>query len=188
MIRAARKVSIPYRVPIHIGKLAEHDRIRDRVLQHIEGQDFKPYAVETSYISRCDYESPDGVERAYLRFVRDPIQRHVKRVMRSYGYRSLRIYNFFFQQYETDSRHDWHVHLETQWVGVYYVELPRTTPRTEYLSMTEGTVKAVRTLPCREGDVVLFPSFVIHRAPPNPSRETKTIISFNFDCNIARRF
>ena len=51
--------------------------------------------------------------------------------MAPYGYRSLKVYNFFFQQYERDSRHDWHVHLETQWVGVYYVELPPRTPRTE---------------------------------------------------------
>jgi hypothetical protein len=183
-----RAVRIPYRVPIHIKKLEEHDRIKEGILDAIKGQDFKPYTVETSYITRCDYESPKDVERAYLRLVRDPIRQHVERVMKSYGYRSSKIYNFFFQQYETQSRHDWHVHLETQWVGVYYVELPRSTPRTEYLAMTEGQVKEVRAFPCREGDVILFPSFVIHRAPANASRETKTIISFNFDCNIARRF
>jgi ectoine hydroxylase-related dioxygenase (phytanoyl-CoA dioxygenase family) len=54
--------------------------------------------------------------------------------------------------------------------------------------MTGGQVKTVHEFPCREGDVILFPSFVVHRAPSNPSPETKTIISFNFDCNIARRF
>ena len=188
MKTATRDVTVSYRVPIHIGRLAEHDRIKAGILRDIRTQAYGPYAVETSYITRCDYEAPKEIERRYLRLVRRPIHEHIRRVMAPYGYRSLKVYNFFFQQYERDSRHDWHVHLETQWVGVYYVELPRTTPRTEYLQMTGGQVKAVHEFPCREGDVILFPSFVVHRAPSNPSAATKTIISFNFDCNIARRF
>ena len=30
-----------------------------------------------------------------------------------------------------------------------------------------------------EGDVIMFPSFIVHRAPKNNSQEQKTIVSFN---------
>ena len=36
-------------------------------------------------------------------------------------------------------------------------------------------------LNCEEGDIVMFPSFMIHRAPPVQNDKTKTIISFNIE-------
>ena len=36
----------------------------------------------------------------------------------------------------------------------------------------------------KEGDVVMFPSYVIHQAPRNKGVDTKTIISWNSDADI----
>jgi hypothetical protein len=35
----------------------------------------------------------------------------------------------------------------------------------------------------KEGDILIFPSFILHRGKRNKSNKTKTIISFN--CNVA---
>ena len=39
----------------------------------------------------------------------------------------------------------------------------------------------IQELDVEEGDVVAFPSHLIHRAPANPVDIPKTIISFNFN-------
>ena len=56
--------------------------------------------------------------------------------------------------------------------------MPSGTPKTEY---RDPFTDDVHELDVEEGDVVAFPSFLIHRAPPNMIDIPKTIISFNFN-------
>ena len=56
--------------------------------------------------------------------------------------------------------------------------MPPDTPKTEYI---DPFTNDVCELDVQEGDVVAFPSFLVHRAPPNKIDTSKTIISFNFN-------
>ena len=40
------------------------------------------------------------------------------------------------------------------------------------------------TIDAKEGDIVIFPSFIIHRAPKVQSDTRKTIVSFNLEFNL----
>jgi hypothetical protein len=62
------------------------------------------------------------------------------------------------------------------------VDLPEGAPKTQLLNPMNQ--KEIIELDVKEGDVLTFPSFILHRAPNVESNIVKTIISFNSDCNI----
>ena len=72
--------------------------------------------------------------------------------------------------------HNWHIHGEN-YTGVYYLELPDDTPKTELIDQYDKKI----TVKANEGDIVIFPSFIIHRGPKVLNDSRKTIISFNLE-------
>ena len=79
---------------------------------------------------------------------------------------------------------------DTQWTGTIgkveisgtgnaYLELPENSPKTELVNCFNQ--KEIITPDTREGNILIFPSFVIHRAPILKTECRKTIISFNID-------
>ena len=61
---------------------------------------------------------------------------------------------------------------------VYYVELPEMSESTEFLNYGQFNVK--------EGDIIFFPSFLVHRSPKIISNQRKTIIATNFEFWVDR--
>ena len=74
------------------------------------------------------------------------------------------------------------MHTDCQWTSVYYLDLPDLAPKTQLVSPWDN--KTIIKLDIQEGDVITFPSFVIHQAPKNENNKTKTIVSFNSDSDI----
>ena len=92
------------------------------------------------------------------------------------GLTGVRLKQLWFQQYIQNDSHQWHIH-ESNFTGVYYVELnDEENNKTELIS---GDTKL--TPEVKEGDICIFPSFVVHRCPLIQSTKRKTIISYNFD-------
>jgi len=85
-------------------------------------------------------------------------------------------YNREWIQYVKNNTHTWHVHGEN-YTGVYYLEFPKDSPKTELVDQLNLNKKII--IEAVEGDVVIFPSFIIHRSPKVISDLRKTIISFN---------
>ena len=96
-------------------------------------------------------------------------------------YNKLTINNLWFQRYKKNSIHNWHVHGDN-YTGVYYLELPKDNVSclTEFLY--PDNLEKSFSIDANEGDIIFFPSFLIHRAPSLQSKKTKTIISWN--CNF----
>ena len=95
-------------------------------------------------------------------------------------YYGLKITSFgrpWFQQYIQGSDFGWHQH-NGHWAVVYYVELPEMTEATEFLNFGQFNVK--------EGDIIFFPTFLIHRSPVIKSKLQKTIIATNVDFQVDR--
>ena len=65
---------------------------------------------------------------------------------------------------------------------MYYLDLPEDSPKTEWVN---PLTRQVHTFDVKEGDIITFPSWVIHKAPKNESQEMKTIISWNMDVSIS---
>ena len=65
------------------------------------------------------------------------------------------------------------------YTGVYYVEFEKDFPKTELINQFDQNKKII--VDVKEGDIVIFPSFIIHRSPVMKIKKRKTIISFNLE-------
>ena len=91
----------------------------------------------------------------------------------------LNIFNYWFQQYKKKDFHTWHIHGGCNFSCVYYVDIDDNCSKTTF-RLLDGSEFDVAV---KEGDVLVFPSYMPHTSKPNKSNKTKTIISFNMGTN-----
>lgn len=160
--------------PLVINQFSAHKELKEHILRDIANTEAKTITYKDCEISRTDYSC--GGQKPYQDILKEPLVKHMKWQMQQIGYSELIIHNMWFQQYEHNSSHNWHVHHNCQWTNVYYVELDHNNPRTE---IYDRYANKIREVPVWEGCILTMPSQLIHRAPHNLSNTRKTIISFN---------
>ena len=168
--------------PVSIKSFKEHAQLKYQVLDAISKQEnFEHMIAFKSDISKCDWSTSryDG-EREWLKIINYPLAIHLNKWCATMGYQTFGITEIWFQQYATGGQHAWHTH-SNNFTNVYYVNLPEGGAQTEWI---DPTTKHVHTFDVHEGDIITFPSWVIHRAPINESTEIKTIISWNMDVSV----
>ena len=175
------KIDCPY----VIGKFEKHEELKDLVLAAINEQKEFEHLIETEDsvdITRCDWTTSRwDYNRKWFQLLQPYWHDHMTSVSKELGYEFFKLKEIWFQQYEQSSHHGWHVH-GSNWTNVYYLELPTDSPKTEYISPYTQT--DIHTFDIKEGDILTFPSLVIHRAPINLSKGRKTIISWNMDTEL----
>jgi len=171
--------------PYVIGQLEKHKEIKEQVLLEISQQEnFTTLSdpKDDVNISKSDWETSRwDHSRPWANTLMQHLAPHLSDVITLMGYVEFKIHELWFQQYEKDSGHGWHVH-GSNWTNVYYLEFPEDCPKTEFLD--PYTQKTICEFDVKEGDVITFPSYVIHRAPVNNSTNRKTIISWNMDTEL----
>ena len=175
------KIDCPYL----IGRFEKHEELKDLVLAAInEQKEFEHLQEEHDEvdITRCDWTTSRwDYDRKWFQLLQPHWFDHMTKASKELGYDYFRLKEIWFQQYATASQHGWHVH-GSNWTNVYYLELPANSPRTEFINpYTQATIQSFDV---KEGDILTFPSFVIHRAPKNLSTDRKTIISWNMDTEL----
>ena len=167
---------IPF--PISIKPFKEHGQLKQQIMDAISRQENAEHMTAlNSDIIKCDWSTSryDG-DREWLKL----INFHLKDWCNSMGYQTFGITEIWFQQYAKGGKHAWHTH-SNNFTNVYYVHLPEDRTKTEWIN---PVTKDIHTFDVHEGDIITFPSWVIHRAPVNDTEETKTIISWNMDVSI----
>ena len=171
--------------PYVIGNFAQHSDLKDQILTAINEQPEWERLVETNDavdISRCDWStSRYDYSRPWLELLRPSLFKHLEQVTAELKYAEFKIREIWFQQYQHNSVHGWHVH-GSNWTNVYFLELPDDCPKTQFINPYNQV--DVHEFDIKEGDILTFPSFVIHRAPINQSTKRKTIISWNMDTEL----
>ena len=172
-------------MPAVIAPMPEHKLIKDNILNLINldttAERIYEEGSSTLDITRCDYKT--SLEpRTWTTELQPYMMSVMKDVYAELGYQTFNIHNIWFQQYQKGSTHGWHVHTKCQWTNVYYLDMPVNAPKTQLIN--PWNQKDIIEMDVKEGDVLTFPSFVIHRAPVNTSSKLKTIISFNSDSEI----
>ena len=168
---------------IYKTRMREHDNIKKQILDIIETQSNGRRIYDSNFddldITKCDYNTQgfNDSSHRYLPILRPHLLQELDEILPEMGYTKFHITNIWYQQYETDSVHGWHVHTDCQFSAVYYLELPESCPKTEFVIPFDQ--KETLNINVKEGDIVIFPSYCIHRAPKNTSTERKTIISWN---------
>ncbi|AXQ70555.1 2OG-Fe(II) oxygenase [Synechococcus phage S-T4] len=167
--------------------LKNHKHIKETLLKEIE--DIDPNSLdkstdEGSSIYKTDFFTrvnlPTKETPKYFSYYEDNITDFYDHLHKLYYIPSLRIDNFWFQQYVQNDYHDWHIHPWSSLSYVYYVELDDPAYVTEFF---DTKTKKKYQPKAEEGDIIVFDSYLPHRAPKIKSSTRKTIISSNLSFN-----
>ena len=133
-------------------------------------------------ITKADWYNSRDTNREWFKYLVEPLVEQLKEMYLELGYDGFSINEMWFQQYLENSEHGWHSH-SSNFTNVYYLELPEGTPKTQIVSPYDQ--KTIIEVDVEEGDLLIFPSFTLHKAPINKSQNRKTIISYNIDATYS---
>lgn len=163
-----------------ITKFKYHREIKQHLLELINSancQTVVDAGCDTN-ISRADWHDAQNFKREWVKFLTPYLTKPVLEIYKELGYDGYTLHDLWFQQYYKNSGHGWHTH-SANFTNVYYLDLPAGSPKTKIVSPYNQT--DIIEVEVEEGDILVFPSFVIHKAPPNLINERKTIISYNIN-------
>tara|TARA_R100001086_G_scaffold229483_1_gene149387 strand:+ start:2310 stop:2897 length:588 start_codon:yes stop_codon:yes gene_type:complete len=125
-----------------------------------------------------DWSQSEDMNRPWAKLISPFLKKHFNNCAFQLNYQHSQIRSLWFQQYEKGDTHGWHIH-GNNYTGVYYLELPRGAPSTELINQFSQNKKIM--IGATEGEIIIFPSFIVHRSPKMIKDVRKTIISFNID-------
>lgn len=161
-----------------ISKFKYHEQVRDNLLNLISNSKYSSlnFPKAEVNISKCDWDISNDFNREWFLHVKDYLFEDMLDIYKNLGYDGFTLHEIWFQQYLTGAEHGWHTH-SSNFTNVYYLELPDNSAKTRLISPFDQ--KTVIEVDVKEGDIIVFPSFVIHKGPKNQSLNKKTIISYN---------
>ena len=161
-----------------VEKFKYHEQVKNNLLDLISKVDSQTIISPSAEvnITRCDWCVSTDFNRNWFIFIKNLLFENLIEIYSQLGYDGFTLNEIWFQQYLTNAGHGWHTH-SGNFTSVYYLELPIDAPKTQLISPYDQ--KSIIELNVSEGDIVIFPSYVIHKAPINSSQSQKTIISFN---------
>ena len=154
----------------------KHPEIKKYILDLINEIPKTPIKEARDHISHSDFYLPRNFERNYLEYFYHNITDHMSMLCSLFNSKTWSIKSGWFQQYYKNDSHSWHNHGESQFAGVYYVELPNKSMTTEFLDGSK--------IQAKEGDILIFPSYKYHRSKKNTSQKRKTVIAFNCSFDV----
>jgi len=165
-----------------ISEFTEHQTIKNDILKILDETKTESLTAVDEYysdnISKLDWSNCHDFERDWVKRLLPSLNPFLDQLAFASGYKTCKINQIWFQQYLDKNMHGWHVH-GSNFTGVYYLELDESSPKTELRD--PYTQRNIITPDIKEGDILIFPSFCIHRAPVIHNDVRKTIISFNVD-------
>lgn len=165
-----------------ISKFKPHRDLKRSLMRHFEYSNMESlHLTDKMYsdsISKLDWSQATNFERPWTKLLKPHLELHLNELFDCLGYDLCYMSELWFQQYHKNDTHGWHIH-GSNFTGVYYVELPKNAPVTEFVIPYEQN--KISQFDVEEGDILIFPSYVIHRAPPVINADRKTIVSFNLN-------
>tara|TARA_R100001086_G_C11724035_1_gene227740 strand:+ start:70 stop:609 length:540 start_codon:yes stop_codon:yes gene_type:complete len=156
-------------------KFKYHSVVQDQLINLLNkaASDFDCHPNDK--INYLDWQNSTNMGREWVEFVKPFLQKHFLKCIKNLNLNTVQIKNLWFQKYKKDGVHNWHVH-SNNYTGVYYLKFPKHATQTQLVDKQK-----ILEIDAKEGDIVIFPSFVIHRSPKITEDIEKIIISFNLD-------
>ena len=162
-------------------KLVDHSLIKNRILNEIKlsthYENIDNLSEYSSYkVSRADMDLCGDLNRSWVKMLIPNLSLSINEMLSNMAYNGFEINEMWYHQYVKGDTYGWHIH-EDQYAGIYYLEFGKSSGKTQMCS--PYSFKSMN-INAKEGDVVIFPAHLMHRALPN-SDERKTVVSFNFN-------
>ena len=182
----------------YISTVKDHAAIKEKLLEKfaasgrsMDGPDGSKdenneNSMHNDRISRTDWDMAHQLQQPYqtyqpnyLDIFKPIMMEHIMNVMKLIcppGKMIVDTQTPWFQQYERDDVHNWHVHSNCAFSSIYYVELHKETPNTLFSMFNK-----IFSVAIEEGCIITFPSLYSHSSPSNKSSLRKSVISFNMN-------
>lgn len=170
--------TLDFGLPLFKTKAPDHAESKLKIIDCVEKGAMYGIRSKGINLTSCDWHVIDA-KKEYWKYSQSDIYDHVSQVAVDLNFAEWSIGDNWYQYYKEGDFHDWHVHGNCMFVGVYYVKLNGDHPK--ILFKWNGKEYAV---PVEEGDIITFPSFLHHKAPINKTQDSKLILSFNVDFNV----
>jgi len=163
-----------------VADFEAHDKIKDGLLTLIDQSPANSMVNDNDKlnITKVDWDTATDFSRPWVTLLLKDLQPHLGGVFKSMGFDMFKIHEIWFQQYEQQASHGWHSH-GSNFTNVYYVELDEAAPKTVLIN---PYTREEFSPDVKEGQTLVFPSYVIHKSPDDFFENRKTIISWN--CNV----
>jgi hypothetical protein len=178
-----------FNCPVVIKKLPDYSTINSNLLRYFDACDYSGVRAEEAInhkvtenyypdsFNKLDFNVSGDFERPWVQYFLPHLKKQLKEIANFLWYDDFTVNCIWFQEYLRGNHHGWHIHGDN-FTGVYYVKFdPKKSPKTEIIDPYNNSVAKRMDVKC--GDLILFPSFFIHRAPVVFDDTKKVIISFN---------
>lgn len=129
---------------------------------------------------KTDWPLAANSQRSWVKYFVNDLNHQLNKFANYLGYTSVLINKVWYQIYERNNIHNWHIH-SSNYSGVYFLKMPEDDENNYTEFLTSNDFEKSFKIRVKEGDVIFFPSHIIHRAPALQKDETKIIISWNLD-------
>jgi len=160
-----------------VTDIVEHQEKKQKFLDLIEEMPLSSISNNLDNISKTDWNLPKEQERKYLDEFYKMLIPYMNDMAKKLKCKRWNIDNGWFQVYNNNNTHQWHVHEKSNYTNVYYLHLPNDTIKTEIYDVVTG--KTIDDLEVKEGQILTLPASTIHRSPENKTNQQKIVIAFN---------
>ena len=171
-------------LPVLVMPFTAHNQLKHSLLESISVQSSEVTEKNNTHeVLRTDYptgklqSSTDRSTFLYKTMIMPFLKTDMDRAFKVLNHDNPELLGMWFQQYNTKGHHDWHQHRGSTWSCVYYLELAQDGPPTVLRDILNPNKEWAPKV--KEGDILIFPSFVTHCSPPNTGNSRKTVIAFN---------
>lgn len=161
-------------VPFFVASVADHASVKNELINLISSSPSEEYRTAAESIGASDWTIPADVPRLYFPKIYEVLEPYIYGFMEEMQAKNIEIQNYWFQQYQHNDWHGWHVHPQTMYGMVYYIEMADDAPCTNLLVKNSASAPKVK-----EGDILFFPSILFHASPANNSTTRKTVFVAN---------
>lgn len=160
------------------------DLLEQQVLELGEECVYSDYNYEKTPDEQLDLYNPQS---KYLETVRGLVKDEMRQFARDLGCDPVIVRTWFERAYNK-MYHPIHTHGHGGWSAVLYIEYdPSVHTSTVFVSPFNHFITGMQLcyMPeVKEGDLILFPSFVLHYTQPNLSDVKRTVASFNVTVDL----
>jgi len=164
--------------PIFISCAQDHATIKPKILEVIASADKFSHSWGTGRITNTDFHVKDnfskGISEQYWDMFKPNAFQHLSKLCDFFHVPKFNISTYWFQEYHLGDQHSWHTHGDCMFSNVYYLSLPDGACKTTFRIFGKEVEFDVS-----EGDIISFPSHIVHCSKEHKGQQPKVVISFN---------
>lgn len=171
--------------------IVPYEESLEKELAYLKTISYRQQKGNGNYRSDDSYLLKNEEFKNIKNFLTESVDKFTKNVLQSK--QRLVITQCWANRNPTGSKHHEHVHPNSIISGVMYFQMNEQTPPIQFAKSNQDAMKLdpekynhmnaeTFLLPCKAGELIMFPSSLRHSVPINQSQEDRISVSFNTFC------